>query len=132
MASAGFTPGDLLNYWDSDRERCGLVINDAIVEFNNIALDPYWLEQGKSDFAILQEDVDNYLRIAGLEPLHITGVWHSHPSNADHLSDADVSGWPSVEGIRYFVVTKNKVVEWALDDSGTPWRVTSTGPALAS
>lgn len=115
----------LLSFWNEDRERCGLIIDNTVVEFENVS------DESKSEFAFYSSDVDFFLETHGLTNDSVVGVWHTHPTNEARPSELDLNGWPRVEGsVRYFIVAENIVTEWEIDDSGEAREITCSGSPL--
>lgn len=98
----------LLPLWNDSYEICGLVLKDgAIYPVRNVH------EELESNFQFSIEDLDKFMD--GHKYEEVLGVYHSHPSNNPLPSQKDVLGWPRGGGLRYFIVTRERVTEWKKD-----------------
>ncbi|QNJ55320.1 metalloprotease [Gordonia phage LittleFella] len=118
----------MIAHWDEHVEHCGIItVDEEVIQIDNVA------EEAGGEFAMLEEDI-----FAACPLDRIAGVWHTHPSNADYLSEGDINGFfhayktqHAMGKLRYFIVTQGGLSEWTIDETRTPRRVASTGSALA-
>lgn len=85
-------------------EECGYILDDfTIIPMNNVSATP------KSSFAF---DPDQQRLIVSKFRARLEGIFHTHPSGAPGLSEADVIGWPRVPHFRYWTVAGGVIREW--------------------
>lgn len=107
----------LLPLWNPDFEVCGLVLDDwTFYAIRNVHPRP------ERNFQFCIADLDTFIKVSHID--RVIGIYHSHPSNDPNPSADDMAGKPDMEGLRYWIVTQNQVVEWSLCDSA-PVRISA-------
>lgn len=116
---------ELLSFWNSDSERCGIILNTGrVIEIYNAAHEASFTT--KSEFAMRSDSVWN----AVPEGCSIRGIFHTHPNCSERPSTLDIAGWP-VGVPEYYIVTRTSVTEWKLVGS-KPILIARAGSTLAS
>ena len=116
---------DMLALWNSESERCGVILRgDRVVEIDNYVRK---IGLGEAEFLMRKSHVKKALKPEGMDA--IVGIFHTHPKNTERPSRQDVAGWPALEGVAYYIVTQNKVLEWKLVGAN-PVLVAQAGSSL--
>lgn len=109
----------LLPLWNPMHEVCGLVLKDGtIFPVRNVH------DEWESNFQFSIEDLDKFMD--GHKYDEVLGVYHSHPSGSPLPSQKDVLGWPKGGGLRYFIITNDRVTEWKKDHDNATTLVETT------
>lgn len=88
-----------------DREICGFIMAGWIpLSVTNVA-------HGDREFYM---DEAELLHVYQCHRDEIVGVYHSHPGGSNYPSDSDETFAP--KGMRYWIVTEEKVTEWEFRD----------------
>lgn len=92
---------------EKPREICGFIMDDwSLAPITNVS-------SRHTDYMMDQTMLKNFYKYRLPKAL---GIYHSHPREKEEPSDVDWDQWMSVPtGLRYFIVTLNKVVEWKMD-----------------
>lgn len=102
----------LLEIWDEEpTEQCGFIDSEQ-----NIWVVPNIHENSMKNFLMNQAHVENVMKEIYLKNKNsILGIFHTHPNSLPWPSPRDIVGWPDKAwNWRYFIVTKNEVLEWEL------------------
>lgn len=102
----------LLEEWDENpTEVCGFIDSEQDVwVIPNIHNSPF------ANFLMDKKPMETVLKYIYVDmKKSVIGMFHTHPNSLPWPSPRDIVGWPNHKlGWRYFIVTKDEVLEWEL------------------
>lgn len=103
---------ELLEEWDAEvTEQCGFIDSEQEIWYiKNIHQSPH------ANFLMQNKQMENALKeIYGKYRRTVLGIFHTHPNSLPWPSPRDIVGWPNLKlEWRYFIVTRDQVLEWEL------------------
>lgn len=106
------TVEELLYEWRSEVvEQCGFIDSEQEIWYINNEH-----EHPRDNFLMHQKQTENSLNeIYTRYRRSVLGIFHTHPNNLPWPSPRDIVGWPNPKlEWRYFIVTRDEVLEWEL------------------
>lgn len=91
--------------YDKNREHCGFITFDGVVEVDNIAVDAMHY------FEISKQDADTYLE-------DCNATWHTHIHAISNLSIEDLVLFQGIRNCHHFIVSSESIWLYYTDTNG--------------